>query len=92
MARGSDDGTGSSGRDALTALRQDVARLTHELYQPITAIANYLQASNRLLSYGTPSDLEKVQDAIRQSLAEVSRAGELLQRLRRSASLDVPDQ
>ena len=55
--------------------------LAHELNQPLTAIANYAQACDRLLSRPQP-DLDDLRTAMREIAAQAVRAGEILRRLR----------
>ncbi|HVC61949.1 MAG TPA: PAS domain-containing protein [Acetobacteraceae bacterium] len=72
------------------ALRELVALLAHELSQPITAIADYLQAGKRLLNRAAPTDLTKAATAIGRALVQVARAADIVRRLRWSAALDAP--
>jgi CheY-like chemotaxis protein/anti-sigma regulatory factor (Ser/Thr protein kinase) len=55
--------------------------VAHELNQPLTAIANYAQACDRLLSRPQP-DLDDLRTALREIAAQAVRAGEILRRLR----------
>jgi CheY-like chemotaxis protein len=55
--------------------------IAHELNQPLTAIANYAQACDRLLSRPQP-DLDDLRTAMREIAAQAVRAGEILRRLR----------
>lgn len=65
----------------LATIGEMAAGVAHELNQPLTAIANYAQACDRLL--GRPNaDLEDVRSALREIAAEAVRAGEILHRLR----------
>jgi PAS domain S-box-containing protein len=59
-----------------------VARLTHELSEPITAIGNYLLGAKLLLSRGAQPDRMKLEAAIAEALTQVSRAAVIFQRLR----------
>jgi len=68
-----------------TALHQTV-ELVHELSQPMTATAAYLQGARLLLNRGVPSDLATADDAIGLALAQLSRASEICRRLCRSAA------
>lgn len=57
------------------------AGIGHELNQPLTAIANYAQACERML--GLPGvDRVELQEALRQISNEAIRAGDILRRLR----------
>lgn len=57
------------------------AGISHELNQPLTAIANYAQACERMLAL-PEGDLGEVQEALRQIANEAIRAGDILRRLR----------
>ncbi len=57
------------------------AGLSHELNQPLAAIATYAQASERLLAQ-PDAQLEDVQEALRQIASQALRAGEVIRRLR----------
>ena len=80
---------GLSHRARLIALRQAVARLAHEMTEPITALAAYLHAGKRLLDRGLSSDLVKAEVATERALAELARAVDVLRRLRLSALRDA---
>jgi len=65
----------------LATIGEMAAGVAHELNQPLTAIANYAQACDRLL--GRPqADLEDVRQALREIADQAVRAGEILRRLR----------
>ena len=55
--------------------------IAHEVNQPLTAIMSNAQAALHLLKQGTP-DLPEVTEALKDIVAEDSRAGEVIQRLR----------
>ena len=76
---------GLSHRARLVALRQTVAQLAHEMTEPMTALAAWLQAGKRLLDQGLPCDLVKAEAATERALAELTRAVDVLRRLRASA-------
>ena len=82
-----DDGLSHSAR--LIALRQIVARLAHEMTEPMTALAAYLHTGKRLLDRGLPCDLVKAEAATERALAELARAVDVLRRLRASALRDA---
>jgi signal transduction histidine kinase len=63
----------------LSELGQMVSALAHEVNQPLTAIANYLQASQRFAQIGEP---EKAQAAMAKAAQSVVRATEIIRRLR----------
>ncbi len=56
-----------------------VSALAHEVNQPLTAVGNYLRATQRLVDVG---DAAKVQTALAKCVSEVSRASEIIRRLR----------
>jgi two-component system sensor kinase FixL len=64
------------------------AGIAHELNQPLTAVANYAQACDRLLGLADP-DIAEVRDALRQITAQAVRAGDIIRRLRMLARNDV---
>jgi len=65
----------------LATIGEMAAGVAHELNQPLTAIANYAQACERLL--GKPgADLADVRAALREIAAQAARAGEIIRRLR----------
>ena len=64
------------------------AGIAHEINQPLTAVANYAQACDRLL--GTPDpDIEEIRGALKQITAQAVRAGDIIRRLRSLARNDV---
>jgi two-component system sensor kinase FixL len=65
----------------LSTMGQMAASITHELTQPLTAIANYLFAMRRLLS--SPStDPALLQEALDKAVAQTARAGFVVRGLR----------
>lgn len=66
----------------LSTMGEMAAGLAHEINQPLTAIANYAQALQRLLAAPQPPDPEDVQLALQQIAAQALRAGEVIRRLR----------
>ena len=65
----------------LATIGEMAAGVAHELNQPLTAIANYAQACDRLLSRPAPN-LEDVRTAMREIAGQAVRAGDILRRLR----------
>jgi two-component system sensor kinase FixL len=65
----------------MATIGEMAAGVAHELNQPLTAIANYAQACERLLvsSDADPADLR---EALRQITAQTVRAAEIIRRLR----------
>src|SRR3546814_8032266 len=56
--------------------------LAHELNQPITAVANYVEAVRDLLAEGNPDDLPMITEALNDAAGEAIRAGHIVRRLR----------
>jgi two-component system sensor kinase FixL len=65
----------------LTALGEMASALAHELNQPLTAIANYMRGSKRLLQVASPNT-EKVGEAVDRAAEQALRAGVIIRRLR----------
>jgi two-component system sensor kinase FixL len=65
----------------LTALGEMASALAHELNQPLSAIANYVKGSERLLA-ADPPDKEKIRGALAQAAEQALRAGQIIRRLR----------
>jgi two-component system sensor kinase FixL len=65
----------------LTALGEMASALAHELNQPLSAIANYVSGSRRLLGRD-PAPTDKVRDALDRAAEQALRAGEIIRRLR----------
>jgi two-component system, LuxR family, sensor kinase FixL len=66
----------------LTAMGEMASALAHELNQPLTAIANYLKGSQRLLA-GEPGDRPAMlRDALDKAADQAMRAGQIIRRLR----------
>jgi C4-dicarboxylate-specific signal transduction histidine kinase len=63
----------------LSELGQMVSALAHEVNQPLTAVGNYLRATQRLVEAG---DAARAQTALAKATAEVTRASEIIRRLR----------
>ena len=65
----------------LTALGEMASALAHELNQPLSAIANYVKGSVRILDQAAP-DPAKVRGALVLAGDQALRAGEIIRRLR----------
>lgn len=63
------------------ALGEMAAGVAHELNQPLSAIATYAQACDRMLQ-APDADVPEVRDALKQISAQALRAGEIIHRLR----------
>jgi two-component system, LuxR family, sensor kinase FixL len=66
----------------LTAMGEMASTLAHELNQPLTAIANYMKGSRRLLEDSTDGNAATARDAIDKAAAQALRAGDIIRRLR----------
>ena len=56
--------------------------LAHELNQPLTAIANYLKGSRRLLDSGQSDNVPKISEALERAAEQALRAGQIIRQLR----------
>lgn len=65
----------------LTALGEMASALAHELNQPLSAIANYVKGSERLLE-ADPPDKAKIKGALSNAAEQALRAGQIIRRLR----------
>lgn len=65
----------------LTAMGEMASALAHELNQPLSAIANYLKGSVRLLK-ADPAPRERIGEAIEKAAEQAMRAGDIIRRLR----------
>jgi two-component system sensor kinase FixL len=65
-----------------TALGEMASTLAHELNQPLTAVASYLNGARRLLDDGRTEDLPKVREALDIAAGQALRAGQVIKRLR----------
>lgn len=66
----------------LTAMGEMASTLAHELNQPLSAIANLLTGSRRLLDRGRPEDQAKIRDAVDKASTQALRAGDVIHRMR----------
>jgi len=66
----------------LSTLGEMAASLAHELNQPLTAIATYTQACQRLIESGQRDD-DEILAALEKCNTQAQRAGEVIRRLRR---------
>jgi two-component system sensor kinase FixL len=65
----------------LSAMGEMASALAHELNQPLSAIANYLNGARRLLERETGSDPRAV-EAVTKAAEQALRAGDIIRRLR----------
>jgi len=68
----------------VTAMGTLAAALAHELNQPLTAIANYMEAARDLLEGDGPVDRDMLREAMNESAGQALRAGEIIRSLRES--------
>ena len=66
----------------VTAMGTLATALAHELNQPLTAIANYVEAARDLLHDPNDDVLEVVREALNECAAQSVRAGQIVRRLR----------
>ena len=66
----------------LTAMGEMASALAHELNQPLSAIANYMKGSRRLLANRSDETTGLVSDALDKAADQALRAGDIIRRLR----------
>lgn len=66
----------------VSAMGTMASSLAHELNQPLTAIANYVEAARDLLNDPVPENIETVRDALEDAARESVRAGQIVRGLR----------
>jgi two-component system sensor kinase FixL len=66
----------------LTAMGEMASSLAHELNQPLSAIANWLNGARRLLEGGRADQQPLLRDALEQAAGQALRAGQIIRRLR----------
>jgi two-component system sensor kinase FixL len=66
----------------LTALGEMSSALAHELNQPLSAIANYLNGVQRIMASKPEADPQKIRDALNKAVEQALRAGDIIRRLR----------
>jgi two-component system sensor kinase FixL len=66
----------------LTAMGEMASALAHELNQPLSAIANYMKGSRRLLEARTDPEAAQVREAMNKAAEQSQRAGQIIRRLR----------
>jgi two-component system, LuxR family, sensor kinase FixL len=66
----------------LTAMGEMASTLAHELNQPLSAIANYLKGSERLLEGRSDESSKQLQGALAKATEQSLRAGQIIRRLR----------
>ena len=66
----------------LTAMGEMASTLAHELNQPLSAIANYMKGSRRLLEKSSDSTAALLREAMDKASEQALRAGQIIRRLR----------
>jgi two-component system, LuxR family, sensor kinase FixL len=66
----------------VTAMGTLATAIAHELNQPLTAIANYVETSRDLLETPDPETVEIVREALAECATQSVRAGQIVRRLR----------
>jgi two-component system sensor kinase FixL len=66
----------------VSAMGTMASTLAHELNQPITAVANYVEAIRDLLAKPEPDDLPMIREALDEAAGQAMRAGHIVRRLR----------
>ncbi|WP_298225506.1 PAS domain S-box protein [Acidocella sp.] len=65
-----------------TAMGEMASTLAHELNQPLTAVATYLNGCRRLLEHGSESNLAVLRDGVERAAEQALRAGQIIRHLR----------
>lgn len=66
----------------VSAMGTMASTLAHELNQPITAVANYVEGVRDLLAAPEESDVPMIRDALNDAAKEAMRAGDIVRKLR----------
>lgn len=66
----------------VSAMGTLAAALAHELNQPLTAIANYVETAHDLLEVPSAENVDMVRETLKESAAQSIRAGQIVRRLR----------
>jgi len=66
----------------LTAMGEMASTLAHELNQPLTAIANYLKGSVRMMQDRADDESRLIRNALEKANEQALRAGQIIRRLR----------
>jgi len=66
----------------LTAMGEMASTLAHELNQPLSAIANYMKGSRRLLEHSMDERAGMIREAMDSAAEQAMRAGQIIRRLR----------
>lgn len=66
----------------VSAMGTMASTLAHELNQPITAVANYVETVRDMLATPDPAQIPMIVEALDDAVAEAMRAGQIVRRLR----------
>ena len=66
----------------VSAMGTMATSLAHELNQPLTAVANYVEAARELLADPDPDNIEMIREALDDAAKQAVRAGQIVRRLR----------
>lgn len=66
----------------VTAMGTLATAIAHELNQPLTAIANYVETASELLAEPTPERIAVIREALDECAEQAVRAGQIVRRLR----------
>lgn len=66
----------------VSAMGTMASTLAHELNQPLTAVANYVEAIRDMLAKPEPDDIPMIREALDDTAKEALRAGHIVRRLR----------
>jgi two-component system sensor kinase FixL len=66
----------------LTAMGEMASTIAHEINQPLSAIANYMQGCGRLLQGIKHPNAQKINDALAETTHQTLRAGQIIRQLR----------
>lgn len=66
----------------LTAMGEIASALAHEINQPLSAIANYLQGCSRLIEAIEHPNAPKIKDALAETTKQTLRAGQIIRQIR----------
>jgi len=76
----------------LTEMGQMASALVHEINQPLTAVTNYLEAAQLLLGGDSSEAIERTISAVDKTLGQVTRAAQIIRRLREFVRKGEPQQ
>src|SRR5690606_17981043 len=66
----------------VTAMGTLATAIAHELNQPLTAIANYVETASEMLADPSGDTIEVIREALDECAKEAVRAGQIVRRLR----------